>query len=93
MFRFRKGAHVSYNRQGYIYFVSRIYRDLPPALQRKILNLCIEHGGPHYGALFEYVTTDTTGVAICRKHYISQKTLDRAVRRYYEGFPVPLLEE
>ena len=52
MFRFKSGVKVDYNRQGYIYFTSRLYKDLPEEDQRVILNLCLEHGGESYQALF-----------------------------------------
>ena len=87
MFRFKRGVKVDYNRQGYIYFVSRQYRELPAADQHKILNLCLLHGGEYYQALFDFVTTDTTATALEMKYFISRATLYRAVRKYYEGFP------
>lgn len=86
MFRFKSGVKVDYNRQGYIYFTSRLYKELRPEAQQRILNLCIEHGGEYYQALFEFVTTDATATALCMKHYISKMTLYRAVRKYYENF-------
>ena len=87
MFRFKRGVKVDYNRQGYIYFVSRRYRELPQKEQKTILNLCITHGGEHYQALFEFVTTDASATELSMKHYLARKTLYRAVRKYYEGFP------
>ena len=87
MFRFKSGVKVGYNRQGYIYFTSRLYKDLPEEDQRVILNLCLEHGGESYQALFEFVTTDATATAVCMKHCLSKSTLHRMVRRYYEDFP------
>ena len=63
MFRFKSGVKVDYNRQGYIYFTSRLYKDLPEEDQRVILNLCLEHGGESYQALLEFVTTDATATA------------------------------
>ena len=90
MFRFKRGVQVDYNRQGYIYFVSRQYKELPKEDQRKIVNLCLLHGGEHYQALFDFVTTDTTATAITMKYYISRATLYRAVCKYYEGFPKKL---
>ena len=43
MFRYKRGVKADYNRQGYIYFTSRLYKDLPEEDQRVILNLCLEH--------------------------------------------------
>ena len=60
MFRFKSGVDVGYNRQGYIYFTSRLYKELAEEDQQKILNLCLEYGGPYYQALFECVTTDAS---------------------------------
>lgn len=90
MFRFKSGIKADYNRQGYIYFVSLMYRELPAKAQQTILNLCIECGGEYYQALFEFVTTEATATALAMKHYISRETLYRLVRKYYESFPKTL---
>ena len=87
MFRYKKSVPVSYERQGYIYFASRLYRELTEEQQHKLLNLCLQCGGEHYQALFEFVTTDAGATAVCMKHFLSRSTLERAVRRYYESFP------
>lgn len=90
MFRFKNGVKVGYNRQGYIYFVSRMYEELSDEDKQTILNLCIEHGGEYYQALLDFVTTDTTATAVTLKHYISRATLYRIVKKYYENFPAKL---
>ena len=65
-----------------------LYREMPEKAQRKILNLCMEcGGGDYYRALFEFVTTDANATYICMKHSLSRSTLERIVRKYYEGFP------
>jgi len=87
MFRYKKSVPVSYDRQGYIYFTSRLYKELKPTQQEKIVNLCLEHGGEYYQALFEFVTTDAGATAVCMKHCLSRSTLERVVRAYYENFP------
>ena len=87
MFRYKKSIPVSYKRQGYIYFSSLLYRELPEGAQRKILNLCLKTGGEYYQALFEFVTTDAGAQAVCLRHHLSPSVLERAVRRYYEAFP------
>lgn len=86
MFRFKKSIPVGYDLQGYIYFASRLYRHLPPARKKQILNLCTQAGGEYYQALFEFVTTDAGAAAVCAKHFLSQSTLERIVRRYYIAF-------
>ena len=87
MFRYKKSIPVSYERQGYVYFSSLLYRELPERAQEKILNLCIAAGKENYQALFEFVTTDVGAQAVCLRHHLSPSTLERAVRRYYEVFP------
>lgn len=87
MFRFKKSLDVDYERQGYIYFSSRTYDQLPPSQQRKIVDLCLCAGGEYHAALFEFVTTDAGETAVCMRHHLSSSTLKRAVRRYYEQFP------
>ena len=82
MFRYKKSVPVSYERQGYIYFSSLLYREMPEKAQRKILNLCMEcGGGDYYRALFEFVTTDANATYICMKHSLSRSTLERIVRK------------
>lgn len=87
LFRFKSGIDVSYTRQGYIYFVSRLYSEHTEDKKQKILNHCINCGGEYYKALFEYVTTDATATALSMRHYLSKNTLYRSVRKYYETFP------
>ncbi len=90
MFRMKKGIPVSYERQGYIYFASRLYPELGQKDQQKILNLCLENGGEYYQALFEFVTSNQGAELVCQRHHLSRSTLERAVRRYYMAFPQKL---
>lgn len=87
MFRFKKSVPVSYDRQGFIYFASRLYGELPQKTQKKIMNLCMECGGEYGQALFEFVTTDSGAENVCAQYHLSRSTLERAVRKYYERFP------
>lgn len=90
MFRLKRSIDLDYNHQGYVYFLSRCYRDLKPERQIEIMAICSAAGGEHASALFEFVTTDATATAICLKYYISKATLYRVVKRYYESFPFEL---
>lgn len=83
MFRFKKAIPVDYDAQGYIYFLSKRYKDLPAAAKRRIEGICRTAGGEHHQALLEFVTTDAGAATVCSRHYLSQSTLERAVRRYY----------
>mgnify|MGYP005801777725 CR=1 FL=1 len=58
MFRFKKSVPVSYDRQGYIYFTSRLYEELPPRAQQVIVNLCLECGADSDQCLLQFVTQD-----------------------------------
>lgn len=86
MFRFKRSVPVSYDRQGYIYFASRLFQDLPQKQKQEILDLCRECGGEYSAALLEFVTTGANATQICMKYSISRSTLERAVRRYYVNF-------
>lgn len=90
MFRYKKALGVSYERQGYIYFLSRRYAELPAWQQERIRQLCDEAGGEYSAALMEFVTTDRGATEICMEHYLSEATLHRLVKKYYEGFPKKL---
>lgn len=87
MFRYKKSVPVSYERQGYIFFKSLCYRELPREDQHTILNLCLRVGGEYHRALFEFVTTNAGAENICMRHHLSRSTLERIVRKYYTEFP------
>ena len=90
MFRYKPSIHVSYERQGFIYFVSLHYRELPEKARKQIQKLCQDVGGDRAPALLEYVTTNASADTVCQEHFLSRSTLRRAERRYYEGFPCRL---
>lgn len=85
-FRFKRGIPLEYDLQGYIYFVSRRYKHLTLSKRRKIDELCAKAGGEYEAALKEFVTTDQGAAEVCGKHFISQSTLERIVKRYYITF-------
>lgn len=86
MFRYKRSIPVEYDLQGYIYFTSRLYRELPKGMQAKIRKLCEEAAGEYADALMLFVTTDTEKAEVCAKYFISESTLERVVRRYYLAF-------
>lgn len=87
MFRFKKSINVGYDRQGYIYFISKAYSSLSPSRQKTIWNHCLRCGGENYKALFQFVTTGAGAETICLQNHLSRSTLERAVRKYYKEFP------
>ena len=86
-FRVRKSVPLSVRRQGYIYYKSLCYPELPERAKRRIAELCSLAGGEYAAALQEYVTTDRSATAVCLRHHISRGTLERAVRKYYRMWP------
>ena len=90
-FRYKRGIRASYARQIYIYGTSLNYKNLSVAQQEKIRKLCEKSAGIYAEALFDFVTTDATAVAVCMKHHIaSRTTLYHAVKIYYENFPLKI---
>ena len=87
-FRYKPSINRTMEEQGVIYWRSRMYRSLPPDRQARIRDLCVEAGGEYADAVLEFVSTDAGATAIGMRHNLSRETLDRAVRRYYEAFPV-----
>ncbi len=86
MFRFKKSIPVDYDMQGYIYFTSRLYDQLGRKEQERIISLCEEAGGEYRQALFEFITGNVGATTVCSRHFLSQSTLERIVRRYYTLF-------
>ena len=86
-FRYKRGIRVSYKRQGMIFFTLQNVRALPPAKQEKLRQLCREAGGEYDEALWEYLTSEKGYVGVSIDHNLSQATLFRCVKRFYEAFP------
>ena len=90
-FRYRKAIRVSYQRQGYIYFASKRFGELTEGQQKKIIDHCKRIGGEDYWeALFAFMTREIGLQTACRRFYVSESTLKRKIRRYYEEFPESL---
>lgn len=90
-FRYKRGIPVSYEWQGYVYFKSLRYSELPESEQMRIRRLCLEVCKFNHDALLEHVTTGASVKDVCAKHHIaSPTTIYRALRRYYLRFPQDL---
>lgn len=83
VFRYKREANVSYEEQGYIYFLSQRYKHLNAEKKNMIRQACRDAAGSAQKAVLEYVTTDCDSTFICAKHALSESTLERMVRRYY----------
>ncbi len=86
-FRVKRSIPLSVERQGYIYWRSRMYAELSPKTQEAIRALCRRAGGAYADAVWEFVTTDQGASRIGMKYHVSRETLDRAVKKYYLLFP------
>lgn len=85
MFKKRRGIHIPYNQQGFIYFTCMTVQQQPPEVQRKILNVCISVSGEHYNALYELLTNGNVNVSgVALKYHISESSLYKFRRRFYE---------
>lgn len=87
MFRYKKSVPLSYNRQGYVYFQSLLYKELPSRERQKIEQLCKDAAGQYWRAVLEFVTTSANATYIETHHHLSRATLYRYVQKYYMIFP------
>lgn len=86
-FKYRRGIRRSYVEQGRIFFACRNYGKLSRREQQQIEALIHQVGGEYANALREYLLTDAGWVEVCQKWYISDRTLQRVVKRFYEFWP------
>lgn len=87
MFKQKRMIPLSYDRQGYIYFVCKNYARLPKRQQETIRKTAEMACGDYADPVLRFVTTDDGALAVCRDAFISEPTLYRAVRRFYLDFP------
>ena len=85
-FRKLRGVRLSWERQGYVYFTCQTFENQPKRTQEKICRLCNRHGGEYSDALFELLTTKRSVVAVAMKYNVSDRTLYRLRREFYEGW-------
>lgn len=79
-------VNVSYERQGRIFFACRNFRELPEREKRRIRSLCERVGGEYADALFAYLTTDISWQRTCMDYHISEMTLVRLRKAFYESW-------
>lgn len=85
MFKKRRGIHISYNKQGLIYFICMNINDMPEDVQQSILKLCIKVSGRYYKALYTILTDDTKNIHNVAMNYnISETQLYLYRKNFYE---------
>lgn len=85
-FKRLRSIRKNYDQQGEIHFTCRNYARQPEHIKRKIERLCVQVGGDYAEALFRYLTTDISWQQTCMDYYISEATLSRIRRRFYESW-------
>lgn len=83
-FKRMPGVRKSYAQQGRIFFTCRNFKRESRAVQKKIERLCAKAGGAYGCALFDFLTTDKSWEQVTADYYISEATLTRVRRRFYE---------
>lgn len=87
MFKKKRGIHLSYQRQGLVYFWCANYSALPLNSKRAIRNLCDEVAGVDSAALMAFLTKpEKNAVAVSMQYFISEKKLYSLRETFYEEF-------
>lgn len=87
MFRKMRGVKVPPDRQGFLFFTCRNYRDLPEEVKNRIDSLCdtISRGSDVYrAALFALLTTRESVTSISLRYAVGQTKLYDMRREFYE---------
>lgn len=85
-FKHLRSINRNYSEQGLIFFTCQTYGKQPEWMRRKIDKLCESAGGEYAPALKEFLTTDADWIYICGKHHISDRTLYRIRKAFYENW-------
>lgn len=85
-FKFWPSIRKSYEEQGEIFFKCRRYEKQTKSEQRKIDRLIHRAGEAYANALREYLLTETSWETVCQQWYVSDRTLQRCVRRFFEAW-------
>ena len=86
-FKFMPSYKMSYTQQGVVFFACQNFRNQPKELQdeiRAIATVCGGGDGMKRKAILTYMTTRISWRECCDRHYISDATLDRLRRRFYQ---------
>ena len=84
-----RGVRVSRNRQGYICYTCLTYDQQTRQVQKKIDRLLRQCGGPYSAALREVMCGGDSITAIALRHYVSESTLYRLRKDFYESWDAP----
>lgn len=83
-FKKLRSVRKSYEEQAYIFYACATYEKQNAATRRKIENLCTRAAGEYAPALLEFLTSSADFRHICETHHISDSTLERVRKKFYE---------
>lgn len=83
MFKKKKSIHLSYARQGLIYFTCITYNIQPQKVKTAIENLCVEVAGEDYKVLFGLLTRGSVVELTAEENYINGKLLSKWRAEFY----------
>jgi len=83
-FKWLRSVNKSYDEQAFIFYTCATYGTQKKTAQNRIRRLCERAAGEYAAALLEFLTTKADFRYICTKHSISDSTLERARRKFYD---------
>lgn len=83
-FKRLRGVALPEVKQGLIRYTCLDYNDQPKKIQERIDELCRECGRAHCAALWEVMCTSRSITSIALRHYVSESTLYRMRKDFYE---------
>lgn len=90
-FKYMRSLRMTYAEQGKCFFTCRNYERLDRIEQERIRSICASCGAGDDAkrrAIFTFMTTDISFRECCLRYYISDSTLDRLRRKFYELWKV-----
>ena len=85
-FKKLRGVELSEEQQGLIRYTCLTHRNQPVRVQQKVRRLCDKCGGDYSAALQEAMCSKQSILAIAQKHHVSESTLYRLRRKFYESW-------
>lgn len=85
-FRKLRGVRLPEEKQGLIRYTCLNYDSQPEWMREKIRRLCDECGGAYSAALFEVMTTRRSMTEIALRYAVSENTLYRVRKQFYESW-------
>lgn len=85
-FRMLPQVKRSYDEQGYIFFFTRLYPQLPQEDREWIEALCKDIAGKSWTALLDYIRSDDYKTKVALKNNISVMTLNQWRAEYFTRF-------